>query len=683
MIEIKNIHITYNRKVITNSNIKLEHRGITVIKGESGSGKTSVIRNILFQEQQFDEYIYNGKQIHTKEQIDYLFSLMDQNNTFIEDLTVKEHFQLLQKIYPRKNIDNYIQQLEVSHTFHKYPKELSGGEQNRIYFLFCLLKDTPVIILDEPTAALDSYFINEMKNIIIHEAKNHLFIISSHNPILFDIADTMYEIKNQQLICVKSNNIDGVNDYKPNKQICNFIRFFIKMKKHKFISNFSLLFLFSISIVITSLAVGYSFSANNSHYNQVKDLVNDEIIVYKPLMQNHQYYFSGNGNEPVITDEEMKLLENIKGVKQIVPHIELELQDFHASFEQMDNGEVYEPSIKVVSKENEKTYTENDFYRNISLVNFDEINEDEIEYRLNDEGVYISQELAQILQIKNNKDYELSLLLPIPQYNIVGDGEFSYMEEKELYPITWVQCQYVPIKIKVAGVLKGNSFCLWSYNSTDVIFLSQSVFEQYISTYMPAKASTYYFDKDIMRYTQNKDETHNITNVCYKYPWTPNSYKIKIDRPQDYSRVLSEIRKIGFSTMSANNDIEDIDKIAYHTSYSFIIFSTVITGVIIFVYAIIKYIDLYKNKSFIVFFSNFNYSKLKIRLLLMEKYLIDTVINLLFSFILLTIFQMICIKINFVIAPITSLAIYMIFGLSIIIEFIFPIILGGIYYDRT
>ena len=113
---------------------------------------------------------------------------MDQTNLFIDDLHISEHLELLKKIYHTKSIDDYLEKLEVKDTFNKYPGQLSGGEKNRISFLMCLLKSTPIIILDEPTAALDSYYTEEVKNIIVKESKEHLFIISTHDPVLFDIA---------------------------------------------------------------------------------------------------------------------------------------------------------------------------------------------------------------------------------------------------------------------------------------------------------------------------------------------------------------------------------------------------------------------------------------------------------------------------------------------------------------
>ena len=76
MLQINNINITYNnRKIIKNSNFICNDTGITIIKGKSGSGKTSLIRNILYQEHFFEEYIYNNQKISSPKKLINIFHL--------------------------------------------------------------------------------------------------------------------------------------------------------------------------------------------------------------------------------------------------------------------------------------------------------------------------------------------------------------------------------------------------------------------------------------------------------------------------------------------------------------------------------------------------------------------------------------------------------------------------------
>ena len=682
MLEIKNIHIKYNREIITDSNLTLNDYGITVIKGESGSGKTSLIRNILFIEHQFEHYFYNKKEITSKDQIDHLFSLMDQKNLFIEDLKISEHFELLKKIYHSKSIDDYLERLEVKDTFNKYPGQLSGGEKNRISFLMCLLKNTPIIILDEPTAALDSYYTEEVKDIIVKESKDHLFIISTHDPVLFDIADTLYQIENKKLICLKYNEMKKEIEDKRLKQTVNIAKFFLKMKKHKLLSNILMLLILSISIVVTSLSAGYSLSDKNSHYDQVDSMVDKEVIVYKPIMQQHPYYFSGNSQESIISVEELNEIKKIKGIESINDYIEIDLFEGHESFEEIDQTVIHDVSFIIDNGKKKRKMTGDDMVGTLSLVSYQNVNKEQLKGKLDKNGVYLSKEMAEVLKIKSNGNYTLSFELPVPQCNIVGDGEVSYMGEEELYPVNYLQCKYVPVDLKVAGIVDGNDFCQWSNNSSTVIFISDELLKNYMEQYMLKESVTYYFDKNLVSYTTTPAANSQISNICYAYPWSPDALKIKVGNIKDYSVVVKRLKEMGFSVISSNKNMADLNQIAYRTSNSFVIFSLSITMVIIAIYLILKYIDLYKEKSFKKFMINLNYSKNKIRILMIEKYLLDMFITLITSLILLFIFQNMCIQLNYVIAPITTISIIMVILLPIIIEVIFPIVLGGLHYDQ-
>ena len=604
---------------------------------------------------------------------------MDQKNLFIEDLKISEHFELLKKIYHSKSIDDYLERLEVKDTFNKYPGQLSGGEKNRISFLMCLLKNTPIIILDEPTAALDSYYTEEVKDIIIKESKDHLFIISTHDPVLFDIADTLYQIENKKLICLKYNEMKKEIEDKRLKQTVNIAKFFLKMKKHKLLSNILMLLILSISIVVTSLSAGYSLSDKNSHYDQVDSMVNKEVIVYKPIMQQHPYYFSGNSQESIISEEELDGIKKIKGIESIDDYIELQIGSGHESIEQLEKNESHQPSFIVDNGKTKKKITSDDI---ISLVSYQDVNKKQLKGKLDKNGVYLSKKMAEVLKIKSNGNYTLSFELPVPQCNIVGDGEYSYMDEEELYPVNYLQCKYVSVDLKVAGIVDESKFCQWSCNNSAAIFVSDELIKNYMKQYTIKESTTYYFDKSQFKYVTQPNENCEITNVCYSYPWSPDALKIKIGNIKDYSTIVKNIKKLGFFVVTSNKNMTNLDQIAYRTSNSFVIFSVSITMVIIAIYLILKYIDLYKEKSFKKFMINLNYSKTKIRILMIEKYILDMFITIMTSLILLFVFQNMCIQLNYVIAPITTISIIMVILLPIIIEVIFPVMLGGLRYDQ-
>lgn len=461
-------------------------------------------------------------------------------------------------------------------------------------------------------------------------------------------------------------------------QTVNISKFFLKMKKHKLVNNILMLLILSISIVVTSLSAGYSLSDKNSHYDQVDSMVNKEVIVYKPIMQQHPYYFSGNSQESIISGEELNEIKKIKGIESIDDYIELQIGSGHESIEQLEKNESHQPSFIVDNGKTKKKITSDDI---ISLVSYRDVNKKQLKGKLDKNGVYLSKEMAEVLKIKSNGNYILSFELPVPQCNIVGDGEFSYMDEEELYPINYLQCKYVSVDLKVAGIVDESKFCQWSCNNSAAIFVSDELIKNYMKQYTIKESTTYYFDKSQFKYVTQPNENCEITNVCYSYPWSPDALKIKIGNIKDYSTIVKNIKKLGFFVVTSNKNMTNLDQIAYRTSNSFVIFSVSITMVIIAIYLILKYIDLYKEKSFKKFMINLNYSKTKIRILMIEKYILDMFITIMTSLILLFVFQRLCIQLHYVIAPITTISIIMVILLPIIIEIIFPIVLGGLRYN--
>ena len=486
------------------------------------------------------------------------------------------------------------------------------------------------------------------------------------------------EIEDKKLVCLKHNEMKKEIEDKRINQTVNISKFFLKMKKHKLVNNILMLLILSISIVVTSLSAGYSLSDKNSHYDQVDSMVNKEVIVYKPIMQQHPYYFSGNSQESIISGEELNEIKKIKGIESIDDYIELQIGSGHESIEQLEKNESHQPSFIVDNGKTKKKITSDDI---ISLVSYQDVNKKQLKGKLDKNGVYLSKEMAEVLKIKSNGNYILSFELPVPQCNIVGDGEFSYMDEEELYPVNYLQCKYVSADLKVAGIVDGSKFCQWSCNNSAAIFVSDELIKNYMKQYTIKESTTYYFDKSQFKYVTQPNENCEITNVCYSYPWSPDALKIKIGNIKDYSTIVKKIKKLGFFVVTSNKNMTNLDQIAYRTSNSFVIFSVSITMVIIAIYLILKYIDLYKEKSFKKFMINLNYSKAKIRILMIEKYMLDMFITLITSLILLFIFQRLCIQLHYVIAPVTFVAILMIALLSIIIEIIFPIVLGGLRYN--
>lgn len=170
MIQVKNITKGYNgEEVLHGVSLSIEKGEFVSIMGESGSGKStllSIIGGFLLADS--GEVLLNGESVSSMNEktlaklrctkLGFVF----QGYKLIPTLTVRDNIMLPALLggggeselvaYLEKITD----QLEISHILKKFPDELSGGQCQRVAIARALLYKPELIVLDEPTAALDS-----------------------------------------------------------------------------------------------------------------------------------------------------------------------------------------------------------------------------------------------------------------------------------------------------------------------------------------------------------------------------------------------------------------------------------------------------------------------------------------------------------------------------------------------
>ncbi len=172
-IEIKNVCKVFDKKdvALDDVSISIKEGEVLGLVGESGSGKTTLGRCVLkLTSIDSGQILYKGEDIskYTKKQefkfrkdiqIVYQNPLASLNPhkkiqwTLNETLTV--HGIKNKKIKEEK-IKEYLPYVGLDEEIlNKYPKEISGGEAQRILILSVLLLEPKIIIADEPTASLD------------------------------------------------------------------------------------------------------------------------------------------------------------------------------------------------------------------------------------------------------------------------------------------------------------------------------------------------------------------------------------------------------------------------------------------------------------------------------------------------------------------------------------------------
>ncbi|CAM4503754.1 MAG: ABC transporter ATP-binding protein/permease [Paenibacillus macerans] len=167
-IDVANLKKSYTTDVVKTEVLKgigmqLEKGEIGVILGPSGSGK-STLMNILGGIDRGDSgrVIVGGTEIsrlnadkltdYRRENIGFVFQFYN----LVPNLTVAENIEVVSNIskFPL-NTDEVLAAVRIKDKKHRFPRELSGGEQQRVSIARAIVKNPQLLLCDEPTGALD------------------------------------------------------------------------------------------------------------------------------------------------------------------------------------------------------------------------------------------------------------------------------------------------------------------------------------------------------------------------------------------------------------------------------------------------------------------------------------------------------------------------------------------------
>ncbi|MCU7192580.1 ATP-binding cassette domain-containing protein [Turicibacter sanguinis] len=205
-ISLSNISLSYDNKYILNNiNMSFQKGYIYNIVGSNGCGKTTLLNLLLFVEENYSgEVFYNNINIRSANLAlirNELVSFVEQDPVILND-SLKSNIEVLciNNIHEYNAkldkelfmIFNSLDNLEENKTLSK--NVLSGGEQKKISIIRALSKDTPIIILDEPTNSLDMQSIILLKDYLKRIKSKKLIIMISHSEIFDDIVDCTYRI---------------------------------------------------------------------------------------------------------------------------------------------------------------------------------------------------------------------------------------------------------------------------------------------------------------------------------------------------------------------------------------------------------------------------------------------------------------------------------------------------------
>ena len=204
----------YEQRALDGINFTIDEGEFVIILGQSGAGKSTLLNLLGGMDQltegrirvggtDIHELSENGLAAYRANQVGFIFQFYN----LIPTLTAYENVSLIKEIardaIPANDI---LESVGLGAHKHKFPPQLSGGEQQRVSIARALSKNPALILGDEPTGALDSGTGVQILTLLktMCRERNKTVIIVTHNAALSECADKVIRLSNgsiKQIIC--------------------------------------------------------------------------------------------------------------------------------------------------------------------------------------------------------------------------------------------------------------------------------------------------------------------------------------------------------------------------------------------------------------------------------------------------------------------------------------------------
>jgi subfamily B ATP-binding cassette protein MsbA len=224
-ITIKNLMFKFpntNKELFNNFNLSIKHYEKISITGPSGNGKSTILKLIMGYYKVPDNTIfiddidinhYNLSELRSK--ISYV-----NQNTRLFNTTILKNIQYgndftredILKLCKKLDIENIFQNLEngLDTNVGVNGEQLSGGQKQMIHILRCIGKKNKIVILDEPTSAIDKYNTKNIVKALEEISKDCTLILITHDDDINHLVDRIIHIDEGKIIKDDFQNKDSI-----------------------------------------------------------------------------------------------------------------------------------------------------------------------------------------------------------------------------------------------------------------------------------------------------------------------------------------------------------------------------------------------------------------------------------------------------------------------------------------
>ncbi|EFH81585.1 thiol reductant ABC exporter subunit CydC [Ktedonobacter racemifer] len=198
--------------VLHDLSFRVPENSCVAIVGSSGAGKSTIARLLLrFWEHRQGQILLGGQELqgYRQEDIHLLMSVVAQD-THLFNTSIYENLRIANHDAEREAIITAAKQAQIHDFIESLPQGydtqvgeqglfLSGGERQRIAIARALLKDAPILILDEPTTNLDSLTEREILRTLRTLIQGHTTILITHRLVDLDMANEILVLRDGEI----------------------------------------------------------------------------------------------------------------------------------------------------------------------------------------------------------------------------------------------------------------------------------------------------------------------------------------------------------------------------------------------------------------------------------------------------------------------------------------------------
>ena len=203
---VENINKTIDKKIILNDvSLKLRSGMIYGFVGRNGSGKTMLFRALSgLMSIDSGTVSLDGKVLHKDFDVLPELGIMIENAGLYPQLSGFDNLKRLSSIRKKADDDTireYIRTVGLDPDDKRPFRKYSLGMKQRLVFAQAIFEDQKILMLDEPTNAMDDSGVQMVRDILLERKKDSIILIASHNHEDIDLlADEKYRVSNGRFI---------------------------------------------------------------------------------------------------------------------------------------------------------------------------------------------------------------------------------------------------------------------------------------------------------------------------------------------------------------------------------------------------------------------------------------------------------------------------------------------------